>query len=37
MIFCESLTPLTLGRGVSYKVGDLRRVSQVKSKGDESK
>jgi len=24
-------TPLTLGRGVSYKVGNLRQVSQVKN------
>jgi len=31
MILCESLTPLTLGRGVSYKVGDLRQVSYVKT------
>jgi hypothetical protein len=24
MILCESLTPLTLGRGVSYKDGSIR-------------
>jgi hypothetical protein len=31
MVAYSVSTPLTLGRGVSYKVGDLRQVSQVKN------